>query len=802
MKHTFMFLIFIFNFLNTPHIRSLNSISGIDLNIEPNVELAKLWWPDQRNVWTPIGWKDHYFRFNVLYNGTLIFEPFSDLSARKHAVKYKGKSFLVSFTPFPTIDIPPLPIEQRAQWRIDGGHGVQGWRTDTDAPVLWTDHKLQEGLVIRQEVFAHLAGGGDVTDGLDPLYAWIRLSVTYVDPIRAVDGFPVILQLSKNYHELVGRFLHDDGVTVDVLPDRAPYPEILNAKEFSRGTKSGLRVLEPDGAVRFVVLPTEKNKVSFYDKGNGIYLLKADLKAKVGDYVDFLLPMFPEEPQQISKEESLGFDGALTESNAYWQKDLVPITRFHVPEAFINEAIYHSLKFVPILSERDYITREYSFLSGSWGYDQLWPTPASMNSHMFLSLLGEHETVEKYTNIFRRFQGTIKPPGKDYDYHSGYYASPSYLTSIDWLADHGAILLQVATHALQSNDMKFIQTWTESIVNACDFIKEASSKTNHDGIVGLLPPAVATDAIIPTQAIWNIAWNYKGLTKAVQVLKKINHPRAEEFETFAKEQKELFVNAFRDASTKSKTWKDKTGTEYPMPPTSLSKTPPPHHAYNDAFYLDTGPLVLVWAGLLDATDPLMESIIKFFREGPNWQLKGARFNAISRPVLEHEISTCEPCYSWNVMHSWQLGDREKFLEGMYSLFVGSLSQQTYTSCEHRHGMQGTLFSIPLAFWMARMALIDDEIVENELQLLRFCPLAWISSDEETILDDLPTLYGNIKLRFSLSEDEKNLNVTFSGDWHDKPDRIVLHIPPLKELKTVTINGKKHKPRKKIFLKIE
>ena len=91
--------------------------------------------------------------------------------------------------------------------------------------------------------YTHL---GDVTDGLDPLYAWILLSVTYVDPIRAVDGFPVILQLSKNYHELVGRFLHDDGVTVDVLPDRAPYPEILNAKEFSRGTKSGLRVLEPD----------------------------------------------------------------------------------------------------------------------------------------------------------------------------------------------------------------------------------------------------------------------------------------------------------------------------------------------------------------------------------------------------------------------------------------------------------------------------------------------------------------------------------------------------------------------------
>ncbi|MCK4966911.1 hypothetical protein KAS50_07760, partial [bacterium] len=37
---------------------------------EPDAELASLWWPPHRNVWTPIGWKDHLFRFNVFYNGT------------------------------------------------------------------------------------------------------------------------------------------------------------------------------------------------------------------------------------------------------------------------------------------------------------------------------------------------------------------------------------------------------------------------------------------------------------------------------------------------------------------------------------------------------------------------------------------------------------------------------------------------------------------------------------------------------------------------------------------------------------
>src|SRR5437879_10589700 len=46
-----------------------------DTNPELTAELAKLWWPDQRNIWTPIGWKDHYFRFNVLYNGWIVCEP-------------------------------------------------------------------------------------------------------------------------------------------------------------------------------------------------------------------------------------------------------------------------------------------------------------------------------------------------------------------------------------------------------------------------------------------------------------------------------------------------------------------------------------------------------------------------------------------------------------------------------------------------------------------------------------------------------------------------------------------------------
>ena len=764
---------------------------------EPHVALAKLWWPDQRNIWTPIGWKDHFFRFNVLYNGTIISEPFSDLSARKNAVKFKGDDFLVSFTPWPDANVPDLPGTQTPQWTRDGGHGKQGWKEDTATPVLWTDFPLQEGLVMRTEVFGHLAGGGDVKNGLDPLFAWIRISVVHVDPLHAVERFPMILQLSSNYHELIGRFMHENGVTVDVLPDREAYSRELTAERYGAGAQTGLSVVEPDGKIRFLVLPTADGRVSFFKRKAGVFGIRIDLDAQVGDYVDCLLPMFPITASEIAAEQKLGYDGALAQSNAYWQHDLLPAERFNVPEKFITEAVYHNVKYVPVLTSLDYQAKEYSFLSGSWGYDQLWPTPTSMNSHMFLSLLGAHKTVEKYTRIFKTHQGTIKPPGESYDLHPGYYASPHYLTSIDWLADHGAVLLQVSTHALLSGDPKFISEWTDSIVKACDFIRDACAKKGHNGVEGLMPAAVATDDLIPKQSIWNLAWNYKGLIKAIHLLKRIKHARADEFAAFSAQYRATFVDAFRQAAAKAPTWKDRQGNEYPVPVTDLAKTPSPRHVYDDAFLLDTGPMVLVWAELFDADDPLMVAAVKFFREGPNWDLKGPRFNAISRPVLEYEMSSCEPCYSWNVAHSWQLSDRQKYLEGMYSLFVGSLSQQTFTSCEHRTGMQGTLFSTPLAFWMARMALIDDEINKNELHLLRFCPLAWISGEQETALKGMPTLYGPVDLVFKKDIRNQSLDITFKGDWHEKPQKIVLHIPPVHGLKSVRVNGGKHGIKKPI-----
>jgi len=761
---------------------------------EPNAEIAGLWWPEQRNVWTAIGWKDHYFRFNVVYNGAIICEPCPHFApVRPNALRWKGQSFQLTF--MPTADGMPLPLpaQQTQLWRVDGGQGIQGWDSTHATPLLWTEWRLQEGLVIRQEIFSHVAGGQDVVTGIEPHYAWVNLIVTHVDELRAGAQQNFSIQLSQVYYKHVERYKWEDGITIDVDPQAVSYTNTLRLED-------GTRLVEPDNKVRLVVLPHSAGKVKFSEvhPDSRVYGLKIQLDAKIGDRVDLLVPMLPETKGEVQKELDLGREGALAECDRYWAKTPAKAARVQIPEKHIQEVVSRSVRFAEIIAEKDYVNGDYTFLTGSWGYDNLWSTPSSMTSFMFLDLLGYFETVERHVELFRKHQGSVKPPGPSYQLHPGYFSTPRTLTAFDWLTDHGAILHQVSTHALLSEDQSFVSRWTEPIVKGCDFIMDSCAITNHDGVPGLLPPAVATDEIIPTQAVYSLAWHYKGLRSAVRLLKRTGHARAGEFDEFSNGFKSTFVKAFRERSASVPQWTDASGVKRPKPPTTLSSKPMRFHPFSDAFYLDGGPMILVWAGLLPAGDELMRASVAFFREGPDTQLYGYRSNPLARPILVHEISTCEPCYSWNIFHSWQLADRPRFLEGLYSLFLGSLSKQTYIAAEHRHGIQCTQCATYLAFNLARLSVIDDEIVENELHLLRLCPTAWLTSTSDSVFEKMPTLYGLVNLRFRLSDDKKTLSIVFSGDWREKPSKIIVHTPAL-GLEHVIVNGKRQPARTQILI---
>jgi hypothetical protein len=788
MKIKRIFLLLSICFLSLPTYSQDKEVS----HGEPNIKKALSWWPDQINVWTPVGWKDHSYRFDVVYNGDILAVPAPRWGwPRENSSQWIGKDMMLKFSFHADGKPVPIPEKRIPVYKTDGGHGIQGWDKDHVTPVLWTDYRLpRQGCVIRQDFFAHMKGGKAVKTALEPLYGWVQLKVIFTDPVRHADSIPVVIRLNRTYYDHYDHGVY--AVSLDINPALKKYYQELHGEKIGEKGQQGLKVLEPDGKVRMMVIPgSGSGKPQFLKMEDGVYAVKFFIKNKVGSDAKVLLPMISEAPSTLRDEVQLGYAGALQQSDIFWQQKDPHAATVKVPEKFITNAISQSIKLAENITEKDYKTHQYSYLTGSFGYDYLWATPTSMLSFMFMDPLGQFDNTKKYSEIFLKNQGTIKPPGNAYHIDSGYYSTPKTLTSINWLTDHGAILLQVTNHALLSGDKQFIKHWLPSILKACDFIKEACAITDFEGVKGLMPPAVGTDEGIQGQYVWSMAWTYKGLTSAVKLLEQIKDPRAAEFKAFAARFKKIFREQYTKIVKQGNTWTDEHGKVRFLPPTVLSNKPQPHHIFSDAFYLDTGPMVLVWSGLMDARDPIMQDMLYFFRNGPNKKMWRPLFYALDPPWLHHEISTCEPCYSWNVFYSWELDDREHFLEGMYSLYAGALSHNTYISCEHRDGIQGNLFATPLAFYLTRLAVIDDQIRDNELHLMRICPLAWITSTEETVFDNMPTEFGPVSLEFRKSKDGKTLDVKFKSDWRYKPDKVVLHIPPVPGLKTIKVNDRSY-----------
>ncbi|TMR96571.1 hypothetical protein [Nonomuraea basaltis] len=758
---------------------------------EPNLTIARSWWAPQRQEWTPIGWKGHLFRFNVFYNGMLMCEPGPAWSTKDNVMKYQGQGMQLQFLPPDFHGGFPAPVTQkRYMWQDDLGIGEQGWWQETAAPVLWTRWRLPQGVIVRQSVFGHLGGGGDYERETDPLYAWVRLEIESVDPLRAPQKLPFVVRMSRRHVFFRDGYADENGVTLEYDPVQAALPGRMRLAPIYNpgGQPREVRIQHLDNTIRLGTALLRPDQATFEETpAERVYDLKLTLDVQSGSHIDLLVAMRPQARAEFDRELALGWDGALAEANAYWSATADKGATIHTPEPYINEALRRFVELTEIVGEKSPETGDHTLLTGSFGYDVLWATPTSMVFHMLLDPLGRHGIARKHLRLFKSTQGTRKPPGSAYQLHPGYLGSPAHLRAFDWLSDHGAILQSIANHALLSGDKAFIDEWLDVIVKACDFVKDSCENTDHDGVHGLMPKAVATDELLETQGIWSQAWCYKGLATAVRLLRRVEHPRASELDAARKAFKDALVKAYRELMKGAPTWRHPDGSAQPVPKADF--TDRPFHIFQDAFLLDGGPLFFVWAGVFDADDPLMRSHLDFFRVGPNTQLWDVRSNPIHRAVLLHEVSSCEPCYSWNLSHTWRAGDRPRFLEGLYSLAVAGLSPQTFVSNEHRHGMQGQLSTSALVTWHLLKAVVDDALKDDELHLLRLCPLPWLSEREETVFDGIPTQYGPADLRFRLGRKGRTLDVTFRAKWRWRTrPRVLLHVPPLPGLKTINVNG--------------
>jgi hypothetical protein len=771
----------------------MTTMSTIAAAEEPNVELARKWWPELTNVVTPVGWRDHFHRFNIAYEGTVIARP-PTKPPQEGEYSTPQAGVQLAFWPVPDAT-SPVPTTQELL-AINGGRkvGDQGW-AEGPTPTLWTRWLPQEpgsplaGLELRSFAFAHKSGGGESVTGLEPMYCWIRLQVTARAPTTKAQTCGFWIKINSPHI----KFAMIEADNFRVQSEQSGYPRKLRGAKDPSGA---FFIVEEDDTIRMAVLPGATD-VQLHPRAEGSndQFLFAAMPATVGAHVDLLVPMLRQPREELAREMSLGRDGALAEANAFWQPKPPTAATIHTPEPLINAAIEHNIKLARMISLTIPQTRQKTLLSGSMVYSMLWITPTSMTSHMVLDPLGWHEDVDKYLEIHRQEQGKVKAPGPNYPPHPGYFGVPEPIDSgHQWLTDHGAVMFTASRHALLSDDRKFTEKWTPALIKSYEFIRDSRRlPRTAPQVDGVMPSAAASDKSDPIQSFWSDAWLYKGLSETVRLFRHINHPRAEEFGQEAAAYREAIVKAFRAKAARMPRWKDASGRDRTTVPMSLTADDSNGYGIEHPFYLDTGPMFGVWAGVLPADDPLMRDSADFFREGPHIRASSdATFRWEGAARLVYEMSNAEPCYSWNVYHSYEHGERERYLQCLYSIFLGALSTQTHISCETRGGITENVFSVTLGVDLVRRAVIDDELEPATLHLLRLVPLAWCSQSEQTRFENMPTEFGPVTLKWQLIDGGKTLELSYLPRFRREPQAVVLHVPPLAGIDAVTINGHKHR----------
>lgn len=770
------------------------------MNKEWNSALACKFWPDQRGHWAPVSWKDHLYDFNVFYNGTILASPAGiglnrNIPPDDQVFAAELRTHILATEP--TVEACDGTL--MAGFQPDGRH-VASWAKGS-APVYVVEHTIYNTAVyVEQRHFAHVPGGQRVRRGDEPHFLWVRYVVSdVIEIINNVKELHLCLTLLKpslctgmgafnniNFNFGFGTPAYPMPVQLEHKEDLSTHARLMHApylrihdEPFLYGRRNRLAVPAHQKGVRIRYLKSR----FFASHNESLGHIILTLPAKVGAKVDFVLPIVPVDDAMMNRELALGYEGALRETERFWKTELKTKTSIRVPEPLLQGWIDNFPRLEAMIAEKHPVTGEYGIPSGSYHYEAIWATPFALCSYA-LDAMGYGHEVDKYLETYRLHQGSIAPPSPYLKPHPGYLGSPKTFTSIDWITDHAAILWAAANHGLMTMDRDFLKRWTPSIVKACEFTKYARRFKDHKGYKGILPPAVANDCNTSSQSGWNDAWHHKALRTAALLLERIGNPRAREFRKEADEYRDAFQKAYRDTVKKSKRWKAPDGTLVPFTPPTLSEAKGYEAAH--AFHLDTGAMTFVFGELFSASDPIMQAAVRWFREGP--QVKHFRKNSSEwqPPVLHGEISSCEPCYSWNIFHTLELGDREKFTQGLYSLFAGGGNRQTFVACETRDAVSGNCFTHGPALMLMRQAVIQER--ENELHLLRMAPLAFFANGGFE-WKHMPTWFGELSIAGRYEATTGTLTVQYRPPARSKPARTVLHIPPIENLATVELNGK-------------
>ena len=466
----------------------------------------------------------------------------------------------------------------------------------------------------------------------------------------------------------------------------------------------------------------------------------------------------------------LDYAAARSATLRFWEGYLARGAQFRVPEQVVNDLfranLWHALR-LPRRHGGNEPGVSLDLPYSNFAYDQRgtpWPVNQAIYvDYMLYDLRGYHAiAAEELAAIYRNNQ---EPDGR-----VGGFAN--------WGVYTPSMLLAVAEHGLLSGDRATIDALLPATLRAGDWcLAEIARAQQSDGPARGLIRAPLNDLSHNPQAwAFNQAYFYAGCDRLARLLRRLEHPRAAEFQRAADQMRQAVERGFGQAATRAPLVPLRDRTWIPYVPADAS-TP---RRLLEVWYptdVDTGALHLSRLAALDQCGPLTTYLLHDHED--NLFLNGWGM-------------ANEPVYNQHATAYLRRDDVKPAIRAFYSMLACAFSHSALEPVEHRWGW-GQYFGPPStdgAWFDLYRHLLIQERDDDTLVLLAATPRKWLEDGKQLEIRRAPTYFGPLSMTVESRAATGTIRAGIDLPQRSRPRVLLVRLrhPTGRRMTAVKVNG--------------
>jgi len=467
----------------------------------------------------------------------------------------------------------------------------------------------------------------------------------------------------------------------------------------------------------------------------------------------------------------LDYRAARRRTLRFWSDYLNRGALFEVPEKAVNDLfranLWHALR-LPRRHGGEQAEVRIDLPYSNFAYEQSgipWPVNQAVYvDYMLYDLRGYHSIADEELRAI---------------YRSNQDASGRIGGFANWGVYTPSMVYAVAQHGLLSGDRESINALLPATLKAADWcLAEVERAFARGGTTRGLVQAPLND-LSHEARVWafNQGYLYAGFDMLARLLRELEHPRAEEFETAASRMRQAVARGFGSAAAQAPLVQLRDHTWMPYVP-SDALTP---RRLLEVWYptdVDTGPLHLPRLKALDPNSPLTTYMLNDHEDN----------------VFIHGWGMAnEPVYNQHALVYLLRDEPKAAIRAFYSMMACAFSHSVFEPVEHRWAW-GQYFGPPStdgAWFELYRNMLVRECDDGSLLLCQAVPRKWLEHGKRIRVKRAPTYYGPLSMTIESRAAVGEIRAVVELSNRRRPDALLVRFrhPDAKPMRSVVVNGR-------------